>query len=436
LQAANESGYSLLKIISYPAPFDYFRPLPKLFFHILSRDLNASAVIFRIIIIILQIFCTVLVYNFTSSVNYPRTVSFISALLFSVLACHSETLFFINCINEIFSAVFILAGLTLFAKKKSLLSDLAIIVSFLFALLSRESAVCFIPLIVLVNIRTGLRKWTETSAIMLIPFAVYISFRIFSETYFAGSNIDSTLESLDLNPLKIIYKIFHYFINMIIPVKVLFEFTGFDNLEKLVTAFRKPSDNLPVFLSLSITVVSVSGFVIYFLFKTLKKEIIFPLLFILFTLAIYFLSFNTAERFLYLPSAGLCILLALFFDKLKLNKFAVFIFVIFVTVHASALLSREHRHKQAADYSAEVMTDLHRKTSEVKSGSIILLENIPPKKYGIFFLSPYNFQSNWDFNFPDKKITFLFKETVKSADREDLIMKFSDEKSEFEIVKK
>jgi len=418
------------------APFNYFRPLPKIFFLLMSNAFNDSFVAFRIAVIILHIICSILVYKFSLSLNFSNTSSFIAAIIFSVLSCHSESLFFINCVNEIFSAVFILTGLYWYSKYDSVKYTFLIIISFLFALLSRESAICYIPLVFLVKFKTGNRSWKDTLIVLLIPILLYIAFRIFSEIHFGGTGERLVFDSLDLNPVKVIYKMFHYFINMIFPVKSLFEFVGFNSLEILVNAFKRPSENLPVFLGLSICVSVICGAMILLFMKTLKKEMIFPLLFIMFSLAIYLFSFNTAERFLYLPSTGLSILLGMFFSKLNPRK-ALFTFVIlFLIIHSASLVFRSYRHKQAATYSGEAIKNLFGKTIDVKSGSDIFLENIPPKKFGIFFLSPYNFQSNWDYNYPDKKINFLFNETIKPDDKNniDAVYRFNDDQSSFERV--
>lgn len=434
LQSGSASSISFLEYISSPAPFDYFRPFPKLFFCFVSEILNGSFFLFRIIIIILQIVCSFLVYKFTLSLKYSEKAALTAALIFSVLSCHSEALFYINCVNEIFSALFILTGLYLFSKNDSKTSVLPVVSAFILALFSRESAVCYIPLVFLVNIKTGKRNWKNVIIISVIPVSVYLVFRIFSETYFSGSNIGSMVDSLDLNLIKVAYKFLHYFVNMIFPVKLLFEFTGYDSLENLILIFRKPAENLLMFSLLFLTVFAVCASIISLLFKNLKKEIIFPVLFTVFALGIYVLSFNTAERFLYLPSVGICILFGKFYDNLKKTKTAVAALIIFLSVHSVALYMREIRYKEAAAYSSEVMEDLNSKTFSIENGSNVYFENLPPKKSGVFFISPYNFQSNWDYNFPERKLKFLFKETT-SNDKADEVFKFNDNTSEFELVK-
>ncbi len=418
-----------------PAPFDYFRPLPKLFFLVFSSWFDSGFIFFRMSVILLHVLCSVLLYNLSIALKYSKETAIIAALIFSVMSCHSEALFFINCINELFSAFFILAGLYLFCENRSFKNYSIIILTFTLALFSRESSVCFFPMLLLVNYKSGGNRIKEVLIISVIPMILYLSFRLFSETYFGQSNIVPMMDSMDLNPLKAVYKLFHYFINMIFPVKTLFEFTGYGTLEFLIRAFRKPTENLPAFLALAFAVSLICFSLFYFFIRTLKKELIFPLLLTIFSLAIYLFSFNTAERFLYLPSAGLSILLALFFEKVSLKRYALIILLLFIFVHSSSLIFRSFRHRQAAEYSEMVMRDLYNKTSEVRSGAKILFENIPPKQYGIFFLSPYNFQSNWDYNFPDRKITFLFKETIKQSDNADLIFRFNDAASEFEKVR-
>ncbi len=366
LQVRSQSEESLLRFISMPAPFDYFRPLPKIFFLIFSNAFSYSSVAFRIALIILHIICSILVYKFSLSLNLNSISSFIAAVIFSVLSCHSEALFFINCVNEIFSAVFILTGLYWFSKYNSPKYTFYILITFLLALLSRESAICYIPLIFLVKIKLGKPSWKNTLIVLLVPLTFYVAFRIFSEIYFGGTSERLAFDNLDLNPIKVIYKVFHYFINMVFPVKLLFEFAGFGSLEVLVSAFRRPTENLPIFLGLSFCVTVICGALIFLFMKILKKDLVFPLLFIIFSLAIYLFSFNTAERFLYLPSAGLSILLGMFFSKLKHRKAALTLILLFVIIHSASLLLRSYRHKQAAVYSEEVMKNLYEKTGNIK----------------------------------------------------------------------
>ncbi|MBL8006402.1 MAG: hypothetical protein JNJ56_02640 [Ignavibacteria bacterium] len=437
LQSETFSGQSLYGYIFSPAPFGYFRPVPKLFFYILSSVANNSAFYFHAVILILHITVSVLVFRFAVSLKYSHNTAFISALIFSVLTCHSETLFFINCINEIFSAVFILSGLYIFTRKESPLNYLFVLLMFILAMLSRESAVCYIPLLILVNLRTKKLKSLKLIVYSLIPVFVYAAVRIYSEKYFTGSNINLMSDSLDLNPLKALYKTLHYFVNMIFPVKMIFAITGYDKLEFLIHAFRRPSENILVFFLLSFSVSLVCFSLIFLFIRKLGTEIFFPLLFIFFAIFIYLFSFNTAERYLYLPSAGLSILLGLFFDKCKSGFIFRILLALYLLVHSASLVIRLYDYKEASYYSQNAVKVLNEKTNGISSGSVIYFENIPPKKNGIYFLSPYNLQPNYDFNFPERKYEFLFRETISAPDsgRINAVIRFNNERDEFERLR-
>lgn len=437
LQSDEFSVQSLDGFILSAAPFGYFRPVPKLFFLILSSVTGNSAFYFHAAILILHISVSVLVYRFAVSLKYNHNTAFISALIFSVLTCHSETLFFINCVNEIFSAVFILSGLYIFTCKESPFNDLIVFLMFTLAMLSRESAVCFIPLLIIVNFRTKKYKPLKLAVYAAIPLIVYAAFRFYSEKYLTGSNINLMSDSLDLNPLKAFYKTLHYFVNMIFPVKIIFALTGYDKLEFLIQAFRKPSENILIFFLLSFSVSFVCFFMIFFFIRKLRAEIVFPLLFIFFALFIYLFSFNTAERYLYLPSVGLCILLGLFFDKCKSDFVFKILLAVYLLIHSVSIVIRLYDYKEASYYSANVVKDLNEKTKGISSGSVIFFENIPPKKNGIFFLSPYNLQSNYDFSFPERKYEFLFGETISGQDsgRINAVFRFNKDSDEFERLK-
>lgn len=411
--------------------------MPKLFFLILSSVTNNNAFYFHAVILILHISVSVLVFKFAVSLKYSYGTAFMAALIFSVLTCHSETLFFINCLNEIFSAAFILCGLYIFTRKESLLNSVVILMLFNLALLSRESAVCFIPLLILVNLRIKKMKPLKLIAFIVIPVIVYAALRMYSERYFSGSNILSLTGSSDLNPLKALYKTLHYFVNMIFPVKMIFAITGYDNLEFLIQSFRKPSENILTFFLLSFSVSLLCFSMIFVFIRKLGSEIIFPLLFIFFALFVYLFSFNTAERYLYLPSAGLSILLGLYFDKCKSGNMFKILLTVYLLVHSVSLVFRLYDYKEAAYYSEVVIKDLNEKITGLGSGSVIYFENIPPKKNGIFFLSPYNIQPNYNFSFPESKFEFLFAETISESDsgRINAVYRFNNDKNEFERVR-
>jgi len=391
---------------------------------------------YRVVIILFHIFIVILLYKLTLNLKYNRKVAFTASLLFSVLTSHTEALYFINCINEIFSAFFILLGLYLFSKQKDLnpARVFFIIIIFLLALFSRESSICYVPLILLLNFTKVKHKWNTVLFILVMPILIYALLRFYSEMLYVDSNLGTTISSLDLNPIKILYKIVHYFMMMLFPVKIIFEFLGFGSLEFLINIYRKPMENLLSFALFSGLLVTVFTIFIYHTLKILRKRIIFPLLFTLSSLFIYLFSFSTAERYSYLPSAGLCILIGIFFYKLNYSKIFQILLILFISIHLFSLVQRSYRYKQAAEFSHQSLKNLNEVTESIENRSDILMLSLPPKKYGIYFLNVPNFYYNWKYNFPLKDYNFIFDES-NDYDKMDAVLKFDEDKSVFERIK-
>jgi len=391
---------------------------------------------YRVVIILFHIFIVILLYKLTLNLKYNRKVAFTASLLFSVLTSHTEALYFINCINEIFSAFFILLGLYLFSKQKDLnpARVFFIIIIFLLALFSRESSICYVPLILLLNFTKVKHKWNTVLFILVMPILIYALLRFYSEMLYVDSNLGTTISSLDLNPIKILYKIVHYFIMMLFPVKIIFEFLGFGSLEFLINIYRKPMENLLSFALFSGLLVTVFTIFIYHTLKILRKRIIFPLLFTLSSLFIYLFSFSTAERYSYLPSAGLCILIGIFFYKLNYSKIFQILLILFISIHLFSLVQRSYRYKQAAEFSHQSLKNLNEVTESIENRSDILMLSLPPKKYGIYFLNVPNFYYNWKYNYPLKDYNFIFDES-NDYDKMDAVLKFDEDKSVFERIK-
>ena len=419
-----------------PDPFSYFRPVPKLFFFVLWNLFHENYFVYRIFIVLFHILSVILIYKIVLSLKYDNVTAFISALLFSVLTSHTEALFFINCINELFSAFFILSGIYLFTKNDEMNGKnvFLIILFFTIALFSRESAVCYFPLILMFYLFKVKHDMKTMLLILLIPILIYSAARIFSEIYFSGSNIGTTVNSMDLNPLKIMYKIVHYYIMMLFPVKIIFEFLGFDSLEYLITIYRKPGEHLVSFILFSLSLLSVLVIITCFVLKKLKKEIIFPVLFTLSSLFIYLFSYATAERYSYLPSAGLCLLLGILFTKISYSKILKSIFILFIGLHLFSLVQRSYRYRQAAEFSHQSIKNLNEVTQNIENESYIFMLSLPPKKYGIYFLNVPNFYYNWKYNYPSRNLNFIFEEEF-IKDSIDAVLNFNNEKSVFEEIR-
>lgn len=418
-----------------PDPFGYFRPLPKLFFYVIWNVFQNEFYVYRIFVAVFHILIVFLIYKITVALDYGRKAAFIASLLFSVLTCHTEALYFINCINELMSAFFILSGLYLFSCEKynRKFFTYSIILLFTLALFSKESAVCYIPLVLLFYFFKVRQNINRVIFILIVPVLLYAVVRIFSEAFLPASNFGTMISSMDLNPLKIFYKAVHYYIMMLFPVKVIFEFLGFEKLEYLINIYRNPGMHLFEFIAFTVFILSVLVVFLNFMIKKLKTEIFFPVFFTLISLSIYLFSFATAERYSYLASAGLCLLFGIFFEKTGSSGFVRIIFVLFISLHLFSLIQRSFRYRQAAEFSRLSIINLNNVTQDLKAGSDVKIISLPPKQYGIYFLNVPNFHYNWKYNFPEREINFEFEGTA-IKEKHDSVFDFDIGSSSFRKV--
>ncbi|MCX7834047.1 MAG: hypothetical protein N2490_07545 [Ignavibacteria bacterium] len=460
LQARESSTKNLGTIFFEPAPYEYFRPIPKIFFVLLwklfpipSIENESNTFYYRLFLLILHISITIALYELIK-IKFNSLVAFITACIFSVIACHSETLYSINCLNELLSTLFILIGLILFLNSKEILSPktLLSIFFFLLAVLSRESAFCFIPLIFLFDYKPKLSKqqkekkhFVKKLFIIFVTISVYFILRFISIKYYAEIYSTGTYGAIDTNPLKYIYKVFHYFINIIFPVKSIFYIIGFENYENLRKAFLHPQENIKIFfilIALSVIILASIIYLIYLLIKSQKNKndelldskyfiFLFPTLFILSSIVVYLPLDGTAERFLYLPSAGFCILVAILFVKLlkgyekKYQKnVIVLLLIILMVIYTLSIYHRSSLWRNASlntkDLINKVNTTITNKNTELqnklpnteklssKQVTNVLMLDIPTIEKGVYFVNQYNFNYIWKFYYPNQKVKFWF----------------------------
>ncbi len=482
LQGKESTEKNVGTVFFEPAPYEYFRPIPKVLFALLWRVFplsppnNEGKIFFyRLFVLLLHILTTLIFYKLIEK-KFNSKIAFISACFFSVIACHSETLYSINCINEMLSALFIFSGLLLFLTATKFLS-LKILFStifFLLAVLSRESAFCFILLLFLFdyipqNIQkrespaTG-RKIRVINKIIIFALisVIYLVLRLISYHYYSDLYTSGSYGMLDTNPIKYFYKILHYFINIIFPVKSIFYFIGFENYERLRGAFLNPSENIKLFIILFISVVLILSILIYLVFFIIKSQrnykgsllnyryftLIFPVLFTLFALIIYLPLDGTAERFLYLPSAGICLLFAFLFlsifssyerkfSRVLIISIATFILVIYTlsiyqrafiwksaSVRTKILLSKVEEKINRINTEDKNKSPEH-KTSEFVTPLNVLMLDIPTIEKGTYFVNQYNFNHIWKFYFPNQKVKFWFYEKPENT-KIDLLFSIKD----------
>lgn len=457
LLQARESSFKKVGITFFePAPYEYFRPIPKVIFAFLWKIFPLSPIekecnifYYRLLVLLINTLTTIILYNLILQ-KFNKSVAFITACFFSVISCHSEALYSINCLNELLSALFILLGLLLFIKSKHFISAKIFFstICFLLAVLSRESAFCFIFLLFLLDYSPKYQGeknrigFSQKIVIILVVSILYIILRLISYHYYFELYSSGNYGIIDTNIFRYFYKIFHYFINIILPVKTIFYIIGFENYERLRNAFLNPADNIKLFSFLIISAIIIMSIIIY-LFKVLSKHqklqkdnllnsnyfsFVFPILFILFALIIYLPLNGTAERFLYLPSVGICLLFAIFVKRAldgyenAFSKFVVILVVfILIFIYSASMYQRAFIWRETSLKTKNLLTKLEEKINnfifesqnnnfEIDNNKTlnILLLDITTIEKGTYFVNQYNFNHIWKFYFPKQNVRFWF----------------------------
>jgi tetratricopeptide (TPR) repeat protein len=152
----------------------------------------------------LHALCCALVCLLARRLFDSELVAGVSALLFAVHPVHAEAVASIVGRAELLSALFLLLGLlALLSERRGLWRILLACAAFAAALLAKETAVCYLPVALLVmhftqSGRNSPRRWLSRAALLLIPIALYLALR----AYALGGHLIRTGESsVVLNPL-------------------------------------------------------------------------------------------------------------------------------------------------------------------------------------------------------------------------------------------
>jgi hypothetical protein len=426
IKAKESTGKNFGTIFFEPAPYEYFRPVPVIVFSAMWNFFEGGFIYYRILTLVLHILTTIFIYHLLLSTGFGRKVSALSALVFAVMACHSEALYSVYSINELLSALFVFSGLYVFLSEIKFRGVISAIL-FLLAVLSRESAFCFIPMIFLFNIKSKKQKFFEGLFISLFVTGLYTALRFISYMNYAELYAGGNSGVLQLNPLIIVYKVFHFIINMLIPVKSIFYVIGFEFYETLRNAIIEPGQNVLMFAVLVVVSGGIIVMTIFFLFKISRKIFLFPLLAAACGIIVYLPFEGTAERFLYLPSAGIALMIGLFCIELVNKKFktAYFIIILIPVVYSLSIYQRAGMWKEASLMTKSSVEKIHLIIAGHSPVKNVLMQDVPTMINGVFFVNQYNFNHIWKYHFPDEKIRFMFSEKQENINP-DLTLKFSD----------
>ena len=226
-QAKQGQCQSIGQYLSQPAPFGYFRPLPMLYFKAAWRLFGPALWLYRLTALLLHALTVILIYRLARLFSFSFRVSLISSVIFALMPCHAEALLWLCSVNELFSAFFVLAGIYLFFSSPDWRGALISSVFFLLALLSRESAFCFIPLLLMFSLPRILENWRRLGLAITVPTLAYGLFRTLWLRGLPEAYLTPAPGLLDLNLLGMSSRLAQYLIKMLLPVKSLMELFSF-----------------------------------------------------------------------------------------------------------------------------------------------------------------------------------------------------------------
>jgi len=304
----------------------YFRPVHSASLIIDNEIWDTSPFGFHLTNIILHCVSTVLLYFLVLlllkefHIKAPELIALISSILFAVYPLHVESVTFISARGDILAAMFFFLGFSFYILSYRRIFYLFLAgICFLLALLSKEVAIVFPILILsfdflsrrLLN-RSNLFKY---AIIVLIAISYFLirskSYVTFGEIVNKGS---SELSQGFLGISELLLNTYLFYV-----IKLVFPY----NLNPFI-------DSVPnwgvVGLIVSVILVLVLFVAVLISIKRNENITAFSILWILATLlpaaiiAIFPLALTKlADRFLYIPSAGICILLGYIIYKLSVR---------------------------------------------------------------------------------------------------------------------
>lgn len=411
LQQAKQNQYhSIEQHLSQPAPFGYFRPLPMLYFKTAWRLFGPALWLYRLAALLLHVLAVILIYRLSRLFSFSGRVSLISSVIFALMPCHAEALLWLCSVNELFSAFFVLAGIYHFFSRPDWRGAVISSVFFLLAILSRESAFCFIPLLLMLSLPRILENWRRLVLAITIPTLVYELFRTLWLRGLPDSYLPPAPGQLDINLIRVFSRLAQYFIKMLIPVKSLMELFAFRPYVWFREIYSSPQTHPVAFWATCLGSLLVLSLFFYRGIKVSGRQIIWPFLFSALALAVYLPFYNTGERFLYLPSAGAAAGLAVWIAGLigRKRRLGLSLLALTLMVYGVSVGNRIYRWHQAGHLTAQALARLEQRTEKLPPGSLVCLNDMPGLIYGIPFFSNYTFNHAWEYTFPGRKVEYYF----------------------------
>lgn len=295
-----------------------YRPLSLTLFAI-QTELNPNGSGFaHVISVILYALCCSLLFGWLRLLFLDKDewLPLFIAMIFAAHPIHTEVVANIKSVDEILSLSFGLLALIFILKNVDTKNWVWLglgIVSFFFALTSKEGAVLFIPIIPLMIYffrGSKIKSVILPTALFLIPLFVYLSLRYQAIGGFSGTEVIPRLDNILVDAsgfdrfTTAIGIAFIYVVKLIYPATLSHDYS-LNQIE--IMGVEAPL----VWLGL---VTAIALFYLIWKWRTNHQIIAFAMLFFLISFSLYsnlFITIGThfGERLMFMPSIGICIIL-------------------------------------------------------------------------------------------------------------------------------
>lgn len=367
----------------------HFFPVPLLLYRAVYLIFGESPVPLRIINYLLNAVMCVLVFRFSSLMlklfaetpdeKNNRMMPFLASFFFCVHFIHVETIVYYSELHEMLYSVFYIAGLYNYLQYKSNYKKSSLFYVYLFftlCIFSKETAVTFLICIFLAEpflFKSPVKKSFASFFPLLLLTAAFILIRYF---FFSSLDVLSRPESLSSVLMEVIKNYIFAFTAFLVSldfvlIKNIYKVNGTDFIN---TFFQLLSQYKAAVFGI------ILSFILYFLM--LRRYVKLKLVLLAFSIITIssFAWLAGYERYLYLPSAGFCLLVIywLFTELNAFNKKLLYaILCLLLVYNIYCLKEKQQQWVTASQISKQTVGRIVELTKGLPEGSKVYFKGVP-----------------------------------------------------------
>jgi hypothetical protein len=371
----------------------YYRPVVCLLFSLNSILFGLRPSGYHLVNIVLHSLNVVLIYYLAKRLAAETAPALLAALFFSLHFIHAEAVLWISGVTGLMATFFYLLSVLLFMEhlRRWPAGWLSLILScfcFLLALLSKEMTVTLPLLIFVLALGLGFRQpgrsW-RSLAWRLAPYGglLLILGLVRASVQARMPELAQEGGAFALNPLVMMRNLAYYGVNLVVPVRVIFDFLGYERYVGLTVLFQRQEVLLLILLMI------LAGFFIWGMGLLLRKGSRLGkigLLWLMVTLIPFLLFRDVGQRFAYLPSAGFCLLLAdLFRPRGEWSTWGAR--PLLIVVMLTSLLAIQERNiwwKRAGCQAEALLSNIKGFCWQIRKAHQLHVVGVPPRLHGAY----------------------------------------------------